>query len=490
MGATRLQNLSLGIIIEIPGNIAILGVLKLALPTDDAAIIILQAAFAGAIEFDKKRLFFFAAMFESRVVFCTLEGEMGVLAAFGDDANFVLSVGGFHPRFNPPPLPFPAPRRISIDLVNNPLQRVRVEGYFAVTSNSAQFGARAEMFYGIDDFNIGGHVAFDALLQFSPFFFIVEISASFSVEVFDAGLFSVRVSLSLEGPTPYRARGTGEISILFFDFSVDFSVTWGEERDTALPPISVMPIFKAELEKAGNWRTLLPPANNLLVSLRKLPETEIALVLHPVGVLRVSQRALPLELKLDRVGQQKPSDVNRLTLKVATGGLGKSADAYEQFAPAQFQDMDDAAKLSQQAYGPQHAGVELSVAGAQLASSRMVRRVVRYEEITIDTAFRRHQRRFFAFTGVLFDFFLGGAAVSRSPLSQAGKQKLQPFAEKIALQPEQWTVARQSNNKAFAAEATTFASEASARDYLRRQVATDPNLAESLHVIPGYERAA
>ena len=34
---------------------------------------------------------------------------MAVLAAFGDDANFVLSVGGFHPSFDPPPLPVPGP---------------------------------------------------------------------------------------------------------------------------------------------------------------------------------------------------------------------------------------------------------------------------------------------------------------------------------------------------------------------------------------------
>jgi hypothetical protein len=62
---------------------------------------------AGALEFDKKRLYFFASLYDSRILFITIQGEMGLLVAYGADANFVLSVGGFHPQFNPPPLPFP-----------------------------------------------------------------------------------------------------------------------------------------------------------------------------------------------------------------------------------------------------------------------------------------------------------------------------------------------------------------------------------------------
>ena len=65
--------------------------------------------FAGAIEFDKSRLYFFASLYDSRVLFITIEGEMGVLMAWGNDANFVVSVGGFHPQFSPPPLPFRRP---------------------------------------------------------------------------------------------------------------------------------------------------------------------------------------------------------------------------------------------------------------------------------------------------------------------------------------------------------------------------------------------
>ena len=199
-GTPTLISISLGIIIEIPGNIAILGVLKVAIPADGIALIVLQVNFAGALESDRKRFYFFAALFESRIVFLTIEGEMGVLVAFGDDANFVVSVGGFHPRFNPPPLPFPSPRQISVSLLNTSASRIFIEGYFAITSNTVQFGARAEVFFGLSSLNVQGHLAFDALFQFSPFYFIFEISASLSVKVFGVGLFSVKVRGTLDGP--------------------------------------------------------------------------------------------------------------------------------------------------------------------------------------------------------------------------------------------------------------------------------------------------
>ena len=269
-GTPNLVKLSLGIIIEIPGNIAILGVLKVTLPDEEKKLLNLQVNFIGAIEPDKKQAWFFASMFDSRVLSFTIEGEMGVLVCWGDNANFVVSVGGFHPAFNPPPLPFPEPRRIAISILNTELARIRVEGYFAVTSNTVQFGARAELYFGLSAFKIDGYVTFDALFQFSPFYFIISISASLSVRVFGVGLFSVRMRGSLEGPTPWHVEGTGSISLLFFDIDVDFSHTWGEEIDTTLPPIDVMPLLKAEYEKLENWKAEVPAANSILVSLRKI----------------------------------------------------------------------------------------------------------------------------------------------------------------------------------------------------------------------------
>jgi hypothetical protein len=116
--------------------------------------------------------------------------------------------------------------------------------------------------------------------------------------------------------------------------------------------------------------------------------------------------------------------------------------------------------------------------------------VVRYEEIIIDSNFKRFTRRFFNFTGALFNFFLAGNSMARSELSQATKKKYQPFEEKVEVSAEAYTVAFQATNQPHTAASATFHSEASAREYLRKQVGADPNLADTLHVIPSYERAA
>jgi hypothetical protein len=486
-GTPTLISLSLGIIIEIPGNIVILGVLRVALPTADAPLILLQVAFAGAIEFDKKRIYFFAVLFESRLLYFPIEGGMGLLVAYGGDPNFVVSVGGFHPSYQPPPLPFPSPQRISFNILNGGAGRITVSGYFAVTTNTVQFGARAELVLGIDDFGIEGHIAFDALIQFSPFYFIIQISASVSLRAFGIGLFSIRLRFALEGPTPWRARGSGSISFLFFSISADFDITWGETRDTTLPPINVMPLLAAEFEKLENWQAQLPRSNNLLVSLRQLEVDPDTLVLHPVGTLRISQRAIPLDLTIDKVGNQRVNDAKRFTVSVASGDFVKTSSTSESFAPAQFQNMEDAQKLSRPAFEPQHAGLELSIQGDQLASAKMVKRIVRYEEVVIDTNFKRFVRRFFLYTDALFAHFLRGASINKSSLSQTIQQQLQPFEEKIEVRPNTYVVAFNHNNTAFNGSAVGFDSEAMARDYMQQQIDQDPNLAESLHVIPAFE---
>ncbi len=484
-GTPTLISISLGIIIEIPGDIVILGILKIALPTEDAALIVLQVNFIGAIEFDKERLWFFASMYDSRVLFITLEGEMGLLVGWGSESNFVASVGGFHPAFNPPPLPFPSPVRISMSLLNESYAKIRVMGYFAVTSNTAQFGASAELYFGFKALRVEGHIGFDALFQFSPFYVIIQLSASLSVKVFGAGLFSVRVKMRLEGPTPWIAHGTGSISLLLFDVDVDIDVTWGERKNITLPPISIMPLLIAEFEKQENWKALIPANCNLLVTLRKIEDSE-ALVLHPLGSLQLTQRAIPLNMILDKLGSQKPDDANLFTVEPANDELSKIKTLQEKFAIAQFKNLKDAEKLSSPSYQNIEAGLELSINGKQFNTGKTVKRHVRYELITIDSNYKRNALKFFTFFSSLFVNFLGGNTVSRSDISFSTAKKLQPFDEIISIKDTGFAVATASNNKVFGS-IKNFSSHAQAKDYLAAQIAKNPELQGELHVLPNHE---
>lgn len=484
-GTPTLMSISLGIIIEIPGNIAILGVLKIALPTEEAALIVLQVNFMGAIEFDKERLWFFASLYDSRVLFITLEGEMGILVNWGSDSNFLSSVGGFHPAFNPPRLPFPNPVRISLNLLNKSNAKIRVMGYFAVTSNTAQFGARAELYFKFSALKVNGHIGFDALFQFSPFHMVLQFSASLSVKVFGAGVFSIRVKMTLEGPAPWMAHGTGSISLLFWDVDVDIDVTWGESKNTTLPPISIMPLVVAEYEKQENWKALIPANSNLLVSLRKIDALE-GLVLHPVGSLQLSQRAIPLNLTLDKLGSQKPDDANRFTLEPSGSDLSKIKTLDEKFAIAQFKDLKDAEKLSSPSYQNIEGGLELSVSGEQFKTGKSVKRYIRYELITIDSNYKRKAEKFFEFLNSLFGHFLGGNTVAKADISHRTALKYQPFTEKIFIQEPGFAVANMMNNKIYS-PASEFSSQAQAKEFMNTQISKNPELSGQLHVLPTHE---
>lgn len=498
-GTPTLISVSIGIIMEIPSvNITILGVIKVVLPDEKADVLRLQVNFIGRIEPSNKQLWFYAELFDSRVLFITLEGGMGLLVNWGDNANFVVSVGGFHPRYNPPPLPFPEPPRIAVAILNTSYAKVRIEAYFAVTSNSVQFGAKAELYFGVSEFKIEGFLAFDALFQFDPFFFSFSISTSLSVKVFGVGLFSVGFSGLLEGPTPWYIEGKGKISLLFFKIKVPFDHTWGNEEDTKLDPIEVFPLIEKELNALTNWEARLPKSSNILVSLRKLGESaEDKLVLHPVGTLRVSQRKLPLNFNLDKVGNQRPSDVNKLNVKAAiNGGDNLSlSDIEEKFAIGQFKDLNESKRMSSPAFEPLDSGIEIAVEGEQVKTSQAVKRVIRYESIIIDNYYKRFVKPFFGFFiagfTVLYEFmyehFLGGNAVTKSELSYHYKKRMQPFDEVIQIKPNLYSVAFNTDNKPVDTTATIFTSQAKATQFMEQKIQNEPKLADELHVIPNTE---
>jgi hypothetical protein len=485
-GTPTLVTIAVGVIIEIPGNIGIVGVLKVVLPTEEAALLKLQVNFAGAVEFDKQRLYFFAALYDSRLLFMTLEGEMGLLVGWGDQPEFVLSVGGFHPSFQPPPLPFPSPRRMVVSILDTDRARIRVTNYFAVTSNTVQFGAGAELYFGFSSLSIEGHIAYDALFQFSPFHFIVDVSGSVSLKVFGAGVFGIRLAFELSGTSPWRAKGSGSISLLFFEVSADFDETWGEPRDSELDPVEVLPLLGAEFDKAVSWRAVPPPGTRLPVPLRQADGDPNLLVLHPAGTLEVRQRVVPLDLSIAKLGANAASDANRFTIAVASPHLAKRADVSDPFAMAQFLSLKDAEKLSRPSFERQHSGIELTSAGHQPGSARMTRRVVRYEEIVIDSAFRRRQRRFRPMGGLLFAHFLAGNSVARSVQSSARQQQLDPFSDKIAAGDAGYVLASTADNTKAPGSAA-FASESAALDHMAALAAADPTVADTFHVIPSFE---
>jgi len=498
-GTPSLITLSVGLIIEIPGNVAILGVLKIALPEERIPLVQIQVAFVGTLNFDKKMLTFDASLYESFILHMTLEGDMAVRLKWGDQPDFILTVGGFHPSFTPPPLALPTLKRLSISILNTSIAKIRVECYQAVTSNTVQFGAKAEIYFDLKACSIDGHIAFDALFQFSPFYFIIQLSSSFNLKAAGISVMSVRVKMSLEGTTPWKAKGTGSVSLLFVTISADFNKTWGDKKDTSLPKIEILPKLLEELHEAAQWSTDLVSDKNLLVTLRKLEAASSPeLILHPSGSLMVQQKLMPLSVNIDKVGNQKTSDIKKAVISgaftednIGTQSALAISEVNENFARAQYQELKDSEKLSKPSFEKMPGGVRISMGNNTIRNGKMVRKKVEYDVTIVDKEPRKPFKfgKFFTEIEALFTNFLKGGSVAKSVLSLNHHKKLQPFQEKLDVLEEGYTVAFQSDNKAVD-ESATFSSEMMAQSYMQDQISKNPSLKGEVHIIPNFELQA
>ena len=158
-GVPSIITLELGILIELPvPRIAILGVLKAFLPAEELALLRIQVNFLGVLDFENKYISFDASLFDSRLLIYTLTGDMAFRLSWGDHPMFILSVGGFHPAYHDAPQDLQHMTRLGISLLGGDNPRISVLSYFAVTSNTVQFGARAELYAEAAGFNVCGFI--------------------------------------------------------------------------------------------------------------------------------------------------------------------------------------------------------------------------------------------------------------------------------------------------------------------------------------------
>jgi hypothetical protein len=408
---------------------------------------------------------------------------MAVRVYWKDNANFLLTVGGFHPAYTPPPMNLGQLARLGIVIFQgNP--NVRAEAYFAVTSNTVQFGARVEAYFGVSAFNVYGFLGLDVLINFNPFQFVAEIEAMLAVRTGSHVLFSIHLQLTLEGPEPWHARGTGSFEIGFIitvTIRVSFDVTVGDARETRLPPVDVLGELVAAVTNLGNWRPRLPPASNQSVTLRELPDPTKVLVLHPFGALEIAQKVVPLHIPIQRFGSRAPDKGSTFTLDEAKLGNedAHATTTQEEFAPAQFFAMSDAEKLSRPSFAAYDAG---ALIGGDLAPRTDFMRIrdVTYEVIYLPE--HHPVRVFFTLAWELGRFIVLGAAVAQSPLSKFQRAP-SPLAERAASMTESYAVVSSDTLTLHAAH-LVFDNATAADHALHSLVGAQPELTGSIQVVP------
>ncbi len=364
-GTPPLITANLAVVLEFGARLRLLVLAQVAavLPRPDNELLALRMDAVGILDFDQADASLDATLHDSRLLKkFVLTGDMAMRLKWRGSPNFALAVGGLHPAFNPPPA-FPKLERIAINLSSGDNPRIRCEAYFAITSNTVQFGARAELFASAAGFSIQGAIGFDVLIQFDPFFFLAEFAAQVQLKRGSSNLFKVRVEGALSGPRPLHVKGKATFEILWWDVSIRIDKTLvSGEKPPAPAPVDVLPRLLEALAHPGNWEARLPPGSRDPVTLRAVNAGPGDVLLHPLGSLTVKQNVVPLNLDISRFGQATPAGFRRFAItRVEFGGRVQGPRPVKDFfAPAQFLDLSDEEKLSRPSFESMAAGESIA----------------------------------------------------------------------------------------------------------------------------------
>jgi hypothetical protein len=440
-GTPTLFTMQLGIVLEIGARLRLLvmGQVEAILPKKENDLLRIKMDAVGILDFDQGTASLDAVLYESRLLRkFVLTGAMALRLKWKGAPNFALAIGGLHHAFSPP-ANFPRLDRIAINLSAGDNPRIICEAYFAVTSNTVQFGARANLYAAAHGFSIEGDIGFDVLIQLNPFHFLAEFHASVQLKCGSHNLFMVAVQGALEGPRPLRARGKATFEILWCDISVSFDKTLVEGDRPPLPPtINVLNELAQALADPRNWQEALPTGERRVVTVREM-QTPNEVRIHPLGKIGVKQTVVPLNLTrdIDKFGGTTPSGPRRFSItSITIGGMAqKPTPQTDFFAPAQFFEMTDDEKIASPSFDTMEAGIMVGVDDFvfNMADGKGV--VLTYKTILVDTQTSAPGTRKEDYTlrrDRLFEHARFGAA-GRSDVRRSGTTKFQNRERKPAV---------------------------------------------------------
>ena len=396
-GAGAVVTAEVGVIVSFPDlDLVVLGTVESVLPDAVAPELELHMDALGVIDLGEGIVWMTAVLYDSALAQTIhVSGGMAFYARFSSDPFFLLSVGGYHPSFQPPgglPGAVLDLDRMRAEVTISDDVHYSLEAYFAVTSNTLQFGADASLeasskFLGVT-YTARGEIGFDVLLVFSPFAFIVDFEASVTVTAGsgDHELFHVSLSAHLEGPTPWYATGHARFEFLLVDVRFDIEV--GDRSPDEAPSVqNVLELVTTALQDPAAWRAIAPATSTVLAD-DAGAASEDEVWARPDAELEAIQDVAPLNRKLDHFGAYEITGPSTLTLGGGSIDGAEGLDWEEgigYFAPAQYDDMSRAEKLAAPSYEAMTAGVRFGGSAVALPRKGQVRAVTPdYECAVID----------------------------------------------------------------------------------------------------------
>ncbi|MGE0098893.1 MAG: DUF6603 domain-containing protein [Hydrogenophaga sp.] len=177
---------------------------------------------------------------------CRLTGGFAFFIWFAGEhaGDFVITIGGYHPRYTPPDH-YPVVPRLGFNWRVSSCISIKGEAYFALTPRQVMAGGLLEAVYDSGDVRAWFRAWANMYIQWRPFWFEVEIGISIGVSV-DTWLGRVKIetgaSLIVWGP---EIGGEVTIDVFVISITIPFGadrvvpqevLSWDQFRTALLPP--------------------------------------------------------------------------------------------------------------------------------------------------------------------------------------------------------------------------------------------------------------
>lgn len=345
-GTPTLVEAVLGIVIALPElKLVVLGSVTAVLPTPEANLVGLHLEVGGYIEPAAGLLEISAGLHDSHIAGFPLSGGMALLLELGAAPTFLMALGGCHPRFERP-AGFPELDRLALAIGAGDFIAIRFACYFALSSNSLQFGSAFELTAEVEGFAINGSAEFDALVSFAPFSLRTSLHFDISVTAVGVDLLAVRLDVSLSGPNPWHVVGTASFDVLGFETRIRLDRRIGARRPDPPPLVEdLLGQLQAALAAPAAWSA--GPGGGLGVRFAADEPQPDELVVAPDGTLGVAQRVVPLGITIDR-GEpwQIEGGYSWFDLEAVEPGLAISDELSDWFALSAYKDPSPSEQLS------------------------------------------------------------------------------------------------------------------------------------------------
>lgn len=204
-------------------EVGVLGLSRMALPSPDVALVNVELALKARYSTAEQLLSIQAQLTDNSWLFyrdCQLTGGFAFFMWFAK-AQFVLTLGGYHPAFQVPD-GFPTVPRLGFHWQVSSVIVIKGESYFALTTSCVMAGGRLEAVFDAGAVRAWFEAHADLLIAWDPFAYNVDIGISVGVALQITVCFigcvtigisvSVGADLSIAGP-PFHGTVTVDLDV-------------------------------------------------------------------------------------------------------------------------------------------------------------------------------------------------------------------------------------------------------------------------------------